>query len=65
MNRGFWQGIIAGSFLGALLALFKRPQRMRADIRGINKIRRRNPRRNTGGVIKEVSRTVSGLIKRK
>ncbi|WP_347487695.1 YtxH domain-containing protein [Desulfoscipio sp. XC116] len=65
MQRGFWRGLVTGSVLGAVMSMIKRPQRKPASMFDISKIRRRYPRRTTDRVIREVSRTVSGLIKKK
>ncbi|AGL02086.1 hypothetical protein [Desulfoscipio gibsoniae] len=70
MQRGFWRGLITGSVLGAVMSMIKSPQRkpaskFNASMFDLSKIRRRYPRRTTDRMIKEVSRTVSGLIKRK
>jgi hypothetical protein len=65
MQRGFWRGLITGSILGAVMSMIKTPQRKPASFFDISKIRRKYPRRTTDRMIKEVSRTVSGLIKRK
>ncbi len=66
MQSGFWRGLIAGSVLGAVMSMIKTPQRkLSSSIFDMNKFRRKYPSRTSDRVIKEVSRTVSGLIKKK
>ncbi|TYO95087.1 hypothetical protein [Desulfallas thermosapovorans] len=65
MQRGFWRGLITGSILGAVMSMIKTPQRKPSGVFNISRIRRKYPRRTTDRMIREVSRTVNGLIKKK
>ncbi len=66
MQSGFWRGLFAGSVLGAVMSMIKTPQRKSsASIFDMNKFRRKYPRRTSDRMIQEVSRKVSGLIKKK
>ncbi|MBF7082167.1 hypothetical protein IT084_04140 [Desulfallas sp. Bu1-1] len=66
MKRAFWRGMITGSIIGALLSMMKRPQRKFTGIPGLrNNLRRMYSRHATGRVIRGMSRTVDGIIKKR
>jgi len=66
MQSGFWRGLLAGGVLAALVSMIKRPERKAsASIFDMHKFRRNYPRQASDRVIKEVTRTVSGFIKKK
>ncbi|SFR02980.1 hypothetical protein [Desulfoscipio geothermicus] len=65
MQRGFWRGLITGSIVGTVMAMIKTPQRKTGNLFDMSKVRRRYPRRATSRMIKDVSKTVNDLMKRK
>ncbi|KAF1086602.1 hypothetical protein SPSYN_00321 [Sporotomaculum syntrophicum] len=66
MQNGFWRGVLAGGILAAVISMLKKPDRkLAAGILDINQIRRKYPRQTSEQVFKEMSRRVSGLIKKK
>lgn len=66
MRRAFWRGMITGSIIGALFSMMKRPQRKLTGIPGLrNNLRQMYSRHATGRKIRDMSRTVDGIIKKR
>jgi gas vesicle protein len=65
LQREFWRGLITGSIVGAVMAMIKTPQRKTGNLFDMSNVRRRYPRRATSRMIKDVSKTVNDLMKRK
>lgn len=65
MTRNFWRGVIAGSVLAAVMTMMKKPQRKPADLPGMDRVRRMRPRRAADKMLKGVTRTVEGLMKKR
>ena len=65
MTRNFWRGVIAGSVLAAVMNMMRKPQRKPGDMLGMDRVRRMHPRRAADKMLKGVTRTVDGLIKKK
>jgi len=65
LTRNFWRGVIAGSVLAAVMNMMRKPQRKPGDMLGMDRVRRMHPRRAADKMLKGVTRTVDGLIKKK
>lgn len=66
MQNGFWRGVLAGGILAAVISMLKKTDRkLTASMLDINQIRRKYPRQASEQVLKEVTRRVNGLIKKK
>ncbi|MFA7467694.1 MAG: YtxH domain-containing protein [Desulfotomaculaceae bacterium] len=65
MTRNFWRGLIAGSVLAAVMNMMKKPQRKPGELLGMDRVRRMQPRRAADKMLRGVTRTVDGLIKKR
>jgi len=66
MSGNFWRGLIAGSLLAAVVTMLKNPQRKAAKSRETNLINRmRQPRRSANRMLREVSRTMDGWVRKR
>lgn len=62
MRRGFWNGLLTGGVVGAVVGLFVAPQ-LKPDTRRTLKKRGDMMQNKTTRVIKGVRNTVKGLMK--